>query len=246
MQKVLFVFLAGILCWIAGAAELPMQEFLARARYQNRAETYGKLDGMLQFRKKGGAMEEHSFYLGILIRQNSTDAQLLIDGKEGSFIRQAVNAKGETESIITPIAPAAGQSAILDRIGLKPTDLTLGFLFYNPVKELSATRNRGIPCRVLLLAAPDKQEFAKVTLAEEYYFPLKVEFFADPATAESNSPRASPIRTLEIASFKKSNGLYYAELINLTGSDWRSRVTFQKAELGLAAPEMKPPFRNTK
>ncbi|MBO5763344.1 MAG: hypothetical protein J6R85_05680 [Lentisphaeria bacterium] len=244
MQKILWIFFTGLLMLAAGAADLSTADFLNRARYQNRAETYGKLDGTLQYRKKGAAMEEHTFYLGILIRRSSTDAQLLIDGREGSLIHQAVNAAGQAESLITPIAPAKDQVSVLQRIGLKPTDLTLGFLFYNPVKELPKTRNRGISCRVLLLAAPDKGEIARVTLAEEYYFPLKVEFFADQTSAEN--PGAAPLRTLEIASFKKSNELYYAELINLTGKDWRSRVTFRNAELGLAPPDMKPPFRVVK
>ena len=40
------------------------------------------------------------------------------------------------------------------------------------------------------------------------------------------------VRTLETGSFRKKNDLYYAEILNLYGPGWRSRVHFSDAELG--------------
>ena len=130
----------------------------------------------------------------------------------------------------------------LRRYGLNPTDLTMGFLHYDLVRELPSERIKGLSARVMVLA--DKNgETVRAYILRDYFFPLKVEFYAD---AESAIHGKDLRRTMEVGSFRKKNGLYYAEVINLRGPDWRSRVTFEKAELSIPPIGVIPPFRGMK
>ena len=134
------------------------------------------------------------------------------------------------------------ETSRLRRYGLNPTDLTMGFVYYDFVRELEGTRVKSLPCRVMVLA--DKNgEAARAYILRDYYFPLKVEFFADTQSALSGK---NPLRTMEVGSFRQKNKLYYAEVVDLRGPDWRSRVTFDRAELSVPPVGALPPFRGMK
>ncbi len=220
--------------WLAGllllAAALPAAgedaaAFLFRVRTRNLAETSSRLEGILQYQSQDGAMEEHSCVLLVRLGMGGMQARMSVDGKPGVQLAYPARATKavETES-----------GAILQRCGIRISDLTMSFLQYKLVKELASERVRGIVCRVLELAAPDGKERVHVYLSRDYLVPLKAAFF------EGDSQ--TPARTLEIASFKQQNGIYYAELINFRGPRWRSRVTFNRVQLKKAAPgETLPP-----
>lgn len=191
--------------------------FLHRVRTRHLAETSGVLDGLLQYLPRGGKMEEHTCQLVIRLGTAGVQARMSVDGKPGVQLPPAAAAVKDAET-----------ASVLARCGIRISDLTMGFLHYDLVRELKPDRVRGVSCRVLELMAPDRSERVQVYIAGEYLFSLKAVFFAADGT--------EPLRTLEIASFKQQNGLYYAELINLRGPDWRSRVTFNRVQLKLAAP----------
>ncbi len=204
-------------------AELDTREFLERVRHPAAAESYARMKGIMQHRPDGGRMETLPVALTVLIRRDGTRAELLIDGREGYRIMQERSGKTRVEPFGTALQPEPAAR----RFGLRPTDLSMGFLFYNLVREESGTLVKGIPCRVLVLEAPDRSEVARVYVARSYFFPLKAEFYAS-----RDALQGDPVRTLETGSFKKKNDLYYAEILNLYGPDWRSRVQFSEAELG--------------
>ncbi len=212
------------------AAELGSEAFLERARFPSAQASYAMLDGVIQHRRDGGKMEEYPVYFGVLISGPRSRAELLIDNREGYFVERIAGSGGK---VTMKVDQPSGEikDPVAKRFHLKAEDLATGFLFYNFLREDSAAIVRGIPCRVLVLEAPDKSEVAKVFVARDYYFPLKVEFYPDAKLA------GEPERTLETASFKKQNELYYAELLNLYGSGWRTRIQFTAAKVGVPDPD---------
>ncbi len=214
---------AGVFSGKVVGAELSAGEFLERVRHPAAAESYARMKGIMQHRPDGGRMETLPVALTVLIRRDGTRAELLIDGREGYRINQKRSGETRVEPFGTTLRPEPAAR----RFGLRPTDLSMSFLFYDLVREESGTLVKGIPCRVLVLEAPDRSEVVRVYVARSYFFPLKAEFFASREALSGD-----PVRTLETGSFKKKNDLYYAEILNLYGPDGRSRVHFSEAELG--------------
>ena len=242
MRK-LFPMLALLAAFICGAAEKEMlsaEAFLDRARYPKTGRSMAALNGTMQYKKQSSSMETVPIYLGLLIEPGKTRGQLILNEDEGYWIDQILrqSAAGGVTIAVRPMRTQPEHSRLL-RYGLNPTDLTMGFLHYDLVRELPADRIKGLPCRVLILAAKGG-EAVRAYILRDYYFPLKVEFFANITSAEKGQDLR---RTLEVGSFRQKNGLYYAEVINLRGPDWRSRVTFNQAELSIPPVGALPPFR---
>ena len=214
---------AGVFSGKVAGAELSTGDFLERVRRPVAAESYARLKGIMQHRPDGGRMETLPVALTVLIRRDGTRAELLIDSREGYRILQ----KRTGETSVEPFGTPLPSEPAVQRFGLRPTDLAMSFLFYELVREESGTLVKGIPCRVLVLRAPDRSEVVRVYVARSYFFPLKAEFYTSQEALEGD-----PVRTLETGSFRKKNDLYYAEILNLYGPGWRSRVHFSDAELG--------------
>lgn len=212
------------------AAELPAEEFLRRTRRQSETSSYAMLEGIVQHLKDGGKMIEKPVYLGILITTQGSRAQLIIDGAEAYDIRQTRQPDGGAETRVTPYRQGGYADAMAANFHLDPADLTTGFLFYDLIREEQPDRVKGIACRVFALKNPNKDESVRVYIAKEYFFPLKAEFF------NAAAPGEKPDKTLATASFQEKNNLYYAELINLHGPGWRTRVQFESARVGIPEP----------
>ncbi len=228
------LFLAAFfaLCRASGA-ELSAEDFLERVRHPYATESYANLKGIIQHRPSGGRMETLPVVLTVRIRSGGVRSELLINGEEGYRITQDFSGAAHVE----PFGSALRPNPFAGRFGIRPTDLTMSFLFYRLVREESGTLVKGVPCRLLLLEAPDKGEAVRVYAARRHFFPLKAEFYASMETLSRD-----PVRTLETGSFRKKNELYYAEILNLYGTDWRSRIYFQEADLGVpAAASVKSP-----
>ncbi len=204
------------------AGEPDSAALLEQARNGGNGGSYGVMEGILQHKKSGSGMEEYPVRFAVLIDGDKADAQLIINQTEGYNISKP-----------TKIQPF-GAPGIAKRVGLNPSDLTTGFLFYDFVKEEKSQRVLGVPCRVMILAAPDKKEYVKVYLAQAYAFALRAEFFQSEKYLQSGKV----MRTLEVGSFQKgANDLYYAELINIYGDNWRTRVQFHKDKVTLGIPD---------
>ena len=226
-KKFKLIFFCSLLTAVLFAEEkLSSAEFLARARRPNPVDTFAMLSGKLQHRR-GGAPESMSVYFGIIIQKERSTGQLVFAGKEGYLLGQAKQKGGSS------VIPMQKSSDLIDRTGVRASDLTLDFLYYDFLKEdKEETLGGFVSCRVMLLQSQDKKEFAKVYLSSTHYFPLKVEFFK---TGEK-----TPWRTLETGGFTQKNDLYYIRRLRLEGPGWRTRIEFDEADLGLYDPKNPP------
>jgi len=208
----------------AFAAEVSSAAFLHQARHPLSSGTYAKLSGVVQHRRRGAKVESFPIYFGVIIQQERFSGQLILDDRDSLLIGQS---RKDGTSAVTPLA---GNVERLNRIGLRATDLTLGFIHGKFLKELPKTTLGLAACRVMMLAGESGEE-VKVYFAEEAAFPLKAEFF--------RKGEKTPFRTLESNGFTRKNDLYYARELNLEGPGWRTRVEFDpdSAELGPFDPK---------
>ena len=213
--------------WLHAGKNPGPQEFLALARRSNPVDTFAMLAGTLQHRREGSSPESMPIYFGIIIQKERSTGQLIFGDKEGYFLGQA-RAKGGSSVI-----PMQKSSALIDRTGVRASDLTLDFLFYDLLREDEEETVGGfVPCRVMVLRSQDKKETVRVFLSKTHYFPLRAEFF--------KPGEKSPWRTLETGGFTQKNDLYYIRRLRVEGPGWRTRIEFNEAELGFYNPKAAP------
>ena len=223
----LFTAAVVMLAWsalplMAAGKKAPAADFLERARHPQQRPTYAMLDGTLQHRRRGEEAMTVPLYFGVIIMPERTFGQLLVDGRESYILGQSRDARSDGTSVIR----SAG-CVLLDRVGVRASDLTMGFLYYDLVEELpEETLSAVVGCRVLRLKSPDGRELAKVYFEKDNAFPLRAEFF--------HNGEDQPFRTLETGGFTEKNGLYYARSLRVEGPGWRTRIEFDpsKAQLG--------------
>lgn len=215
---ILFALLSAVL--LPAAEKLPLDEFMQRVRHPNPMATYAALDGRIQHRRSGEAAKSETLYFAVILQPERMTGQIIIGGREGYLIGQT-RKTGDSETSVIPMRGTAEENKLLGYMGVRPSDLTMSFLFYPILKELDSATVKGAGCRVVLLEAPDKSEQAKVYIASRYCFPLKAEFF--------KAGEKEPYRTLEVNSFRQSNDLYYTDEISLYGPGWRTRINFDKS-----------------
>ena len=168
-------------------------------------------------------------YFGTIIHPNRTVGQLVLNRSEGYILSQA---QGSGLTTVKPMGDS-GKSDNLGYVGVRASDLTLDFLFYDFVREDKEETIGGfVPCRVMVLSSPDKKEFVRVFLSKSHYFPLRAEFLKPEET--------KPWRTLETGGFAQKNDLYYIRRVRVEGPGWRTRIEFKEAELGLFDPQSVP------
>ena len=225
MKLLLSVLMLALFAVCGGAEPAPTPDaaaFLARARTPNNASTYAMLDGTLQHRRRDGEMLTVPLYFGVIITPERTFGQILVDGRESYILGQSRDARQDGTSVIH-----SPDCVLLDKVGVRASDLTMSFLYCDLVRELSETTlSAVVRCRVLLLKSTDGQELVKVYLEKEHAFPLKAEFFRPGAD--------EPFRSVETGGFTEKNGLYYAGSLRIEGPGWRTRIEFDrtKAQLG--------------
>ena len=211
----------------ADEKELSARDFLARARRSNPVETYAMLSGTLQHRRSGQPMEKMPIYFGIIIQKERSTGQLVLNDNEGYFLGQSRAKSGSS------VIPMQKSTVLLDRTGVRASDLTLDFLYYDFLKEEPETTLGGfVVCRVLVLTSAKERETVKVFLSKAHYFPLRAEFFRE--------GEKQPWRTLETGGFTKKNDLYYTRRLRLEGPGWRTRIEFDEADLGLYSADKAP------
>jgi hypothetical protein len=223
--KKLFVVLVLSMpfAYVMAEEAISAKQFLYRVRHPSARSSWASMDGSVFHRRRGQDTISAPLYLGILFSPERTLAQIVIDNKQGYYVGQTY-AVGKSGTSVIPMNKATKTAPILGKYGLRPQDLTMTFLYWKFIKELTGDSVKGIDCRVMLLQSPDKKETIKAFISKKYYFPLKVEWFKD------KSPEA--FRTLEVTSFKKMNNYWLVNKLGLYGPGWRTKVIFDKTDVG--------------
>jgi hypothetical protein len=220
IQSLAFYTVLGLLTALpANAADpIPIDEFLTRMRSPVTSSCWAHMKGRVQH-KDPASGKKLKAVIELRARFTSTDimAQLVFNDKERYLLGQNYADGAQGTSVIEQVAPAKGDDALHD-IGIRPSDLTLSFLFWEFAEELKSTSVSGQKCRVLRLKHPKADETAVVSVSTEYLFPLEVEWYKGDETTS--------YRKLEFDSLKKMNGFWLVTEVNITGGSWKTGVKF--------------------
>lgn len=219
MKKLILLF-ALLSSLISAAEDIPLSDFIKFFRRHAAETTYASLDGVLQHRRKGEKMISMPIHLGIIIGPERSSGQIILNDCDAYLFSQAYRTGGES------IVRQTGSLETMNNVGVMISDLTMGFLYYPVICEQEKTTlSMYVNCRVIDFQVPEDKGIVRGYISSEYGFPIRAEWFR-PGEKE-------PYRTLECSDFAKENDLYYVKTIKTDGPGWRTRINFEKADVGV-------------
>jgi len=199
------------------------EAFLRMARRAPAGESWAKMEGTATHRRSGSGTVRDTIRVGIRFTPKRVIAQLVFAGNEYYELGQTF----DTPPVFTQETDVPDKDKTrLSLYGIMPSDLTLGFLYRDLVREEKSESVKTIDCRVFVLKGGEN-DYVRVWLSKEYYFPLKVHWFRT-----LPDEKTKPYRELELGGVKKENDFYVIQELFLFGQDWRTRVEFDKRDAG--------------
>jgi len=235
---VLFLLVRPVFLWAGDAGKIdPMalsaEDFLKIVRHVPGQETWARMSGTAQHKRPGARRIKAPVRLSIRFTPDRIVARLVFNDSEIYDLGQAFEppiSTLETE-IRQGIRPQLGL------YGIDVSDMTLGFLYRETIREESPRRISLFPCRVFMLKGTAEGETARVFVSTEYFFPVKVQWFRkDPGPDQDGTP----YRELEIASVQKAedSDFYLIPRLEISGPDWRTKIDFDDRHAGYAKDGM--------
>jgi len=207
-------------------ASLSLPQFMEIVRHPPGRESWAKMDGEIVHRRRGSEDVESKLHLGILFTPARTVAQMEVAGGETYSVGQSYDGGPDSSVAAMTSPPKNGGKPLLSEIGLRPQDVTMGFLFWKETGELPPVSVKGQSCRVVLLESPDKSETARACVSSDYFFPIKVDWL--------KAGQDKPYRTLEVDSFKKESDFWIVSALVLYGPGWKTKIEFDKTAAGFS------------
>lgn len=224
--------LCGIL--LCGAEKIdPMkltaEQFLKIVRHVPGQETWAKMEGMASHKRENSRRIKAPIRVGIRFTPARIVAQLVFNKNEQYNLGQTFDPPVSTQSSQLP----PGVKPKLPLYGIDISDMTLGFMYKDLIREEKPESVKTLKCRVFMLKGLKEGETARIFVSTEYFFPLKVQWFRrDPA----KYPGEKYWRMLEIASVKKApdSDFYLIPKLEISGQDWMTMIHFDKRAAGYA------------
>ena len=223
--RIISVTLTLIAVSIAGADdddEMAIDTFLAYMRQPPIELSWGIFEGTVSHKRDGKRQKKVSVELRARFSSERVSAQLIFNDDQVYMIGQNFLDGLEGTTIHEQRAAQPGAVTLADR-GIRPSDLTLSFLYWDFVEELDRERFGGRVCRVVRLRNPQVDETVKIWVSRKYIFPMAVEWFS--------GEREKPYRRLEFKDLKKINDIYVIDRIAISNAGWRTIVQFKKIQL---------------
>ena len=198
----------------AQAEDEPIEQFLQTVRHPPLAESWAILQGKIRHKARGQKTQTLPIALRLRLSPARIFAQL-ISGEERYLVGQNF-ADGLHGTSVIPERKAPEGSMTLADAGLRPSDMTLSFLYWDFVDELESDRVGGRSCRVVSLAHAEAREHVKVWISKEFRFALRVHWFK--AGAEES------YRQLEFAGFEKIDNTWIVKEVDIRNADWKTQV----------------------
>ena len=221
MKRLLAIFAILAFTAVAFAQELPPKEFLESLRQPLTQDAWGEATGRIISSKKGQRKQEGTLRLRVSFTAEAMYAQLELNEKNvyGLELLRATAGKSAQHLDLPENEVKPG----LFEFGVRPSDLSFSFIFWDFVQELPRSTSRWQDCRVLKLVSPDGDETVDVWFEAEHGFPMEAKWYKKGET--------KPWRSLIMKGAKRfENGLWFVKEMQLSGDGWKTAVKFDFAE----------------
>ncbi len=201
------------------------KQFLSVVRYPQFINSWARLEGQIHHVSKGKRLKR-KIEIRARLRPKEWRMQVILEGGERHLVRQ-IPADGLVGTTSIKQQDAGPGAATLQDFLIRPSDLTLSFLYWNFDKELEGDRLKTQKCRVLQLKHPGGEQ-VRIWVTVKYFFPLRVQWFRE--------DNAKPFRQLDFkagkaikSSVNKDTEFYLIQEAVITGPDngWKTRVKFK-------------------
>ncbi len=204
-------------------SKIEAKRFMQLVRYPNFLDSWAHLKGTAHHKSKGKNFSV-PIELRARFRKDEWRMQVVVNSAERYLVRQ-VPKDGifGTTQICQKKAPAGGVK--IQDLMIRPSDLTLAFLYWPLKQEMKPDTYKTIKCRVMELQHKKSGELARVWIAVEYLFPVRVQWF------KANAKE--PFRQLEFkgtkpikSSTNKDRKLHMVQEVVIRNPGWKTRVKF--------------------
>ncbi len=201
--------------------ELPAKAFLEALRQPLTQDAWGEATGRIIYSQKGKSKLEGNLRLKVSFTAEAMYAQLVINDKNFYGLELMRETAGKSAQHLD--LPDDEVKPGLFDFGVRPSDLSFAFIFWDFVEELPRSSSRWQSCRVLKLAAPDGSETVDVWFEADHGFPMEAKWYKKGET--------KPWRSLIMKGAKRfENGLWFVKEMQLSGDGWKTAVKFDFAE----------------
>lgn len=238
MKNLCAIFIAAFCISLYGAEKIdPMkltsEQFLKIVRHVPGQETWAKMEGTASHKREKTRRIKAPIRVGIRFTPTRIVAQLVFNKNEQYNLGQTFDPPVSTQTSQIP----QGVTPKLPLYGIDISDMTMGFMYKDLIREEKPESVKTLKCRVFMLKGLKEGETARIFVSTEYFFPLKVQWFRrDPA----KFPNEKYWRMLEIASVKKApdSDFYLIPKLEISGPDWMTMIHFDKRYAGYAKDGM--------
>ena len=216
------------------AKSLESEDFLDLSREQLLGNCWMKMSGNVNVRPKEGSRRRLKINCAAQLEPEKITFQISLNKAQSFKVESSFGEKHDTKVL----EDSRGKDSEFEKIGIKPVDLSLAFMYWDYQKEykpetLGLSR---IACRVFLLGDPDSSTFVKVWISEKYLGPLKVEWYGD--------LQKDAFQSLSFEDFAETNKVWHPVEVKLKNAKGDLQIRFEKVDAAFSTETPKGLYDN--
>lgn len=224
------VFFLSTSVFSQAPAAMESEDFLEKCRAQLLGNCWVKLEGNMNHRDPDGKRSRPiKIKCAAQLIPNKITFKATAAGKQSFKVENIFGQKHDTKILENTLQADNG----FDKVGIKPTDLSLAFMYWDYIKEFKG-ENLGLlrtKCRVFLLANPDGKDFVKVWLSEKYLGPLQVDWLK----GIKQEDQAKPAQTLVFSDFAEKNKVWVPLESKIINSKGELQIRFKEVDAAFSS-----------
>ena len=231
MSRPFALFLLSLFCLLSHPVsaddwtDADTARLVAGMRNPPLADSWAIMEGQIEHKARGKKTIRLPISFRARFMPERSLGQLIFNEQERYLIGQSFADKAEGTSVIPQKEAVEGDTSLAD-VGIRPSDITLSFLYWDFVADRGEDRLKTQPCRIIELQHPGGQDKARVWVSIKHQFPLQVQWY----TADSDKP----YRELEISKLKKVNEVWIISQVKISNPGWKTAIKFKDIELYMA------------
>lgn len=236
-KSLFFILIISLLTCLTGADDkkanaMESEDFLEKCRKQLLGYSWVKLEGNINHKDPDGKRSRPmKIVCAAQLIPNKITFKATVKGSESFKVEHMFGQKHDTKVLENTLKSDNG----FDKVGIKPTDLSLAFMYWDFIKEYKPERKGtlgAVSCRVFLLANPDGKDFVKVWLSEKHLGPFEVHWLSGIKEDDQDNPK----QVLKFEDFAEKNKVWVP---------LESKISNAKGELQILFKEVDAAFSKT-